>query len=424
MRGVSQRLLVLGLIGIKGTISSSGTVCDSPACFGSWLEAIGALSAREMLETAGYDSPRALVTPRVISEDVLKGIGLGMKLRKRLIKGLAAESDRLAAARLWRPDGVKVGHRQELVLEDDRFVVCETLSMQPLLFRLENYLTPEEVTALMDVALRKQLSRASIFPRAKGANQTLVMEDVDGDGAVSLHELLLTFDRLANAHLSLDDVSEIIGRLGVDADGDGSLSQQELRQYDLQIDAVADQIKQLLQLHPQKRSRHSETVRIFVSKQCNARRCVYTILTKIVIAGIGVGWKERRTGGIYIAAAIVRVDQAPEYRPAKFWHHANCTLRPGRTVLAAFGLRSCTSAALWQEWRSSLLPLDQIETQDDAGACTTEARSGARAGRTRAVRECRRSGETLPVVSLRDRVLFLEHRSSRWWRRDGVSYSK
>jgi hypothetical protein len=219
-----------------------------------------------MLESAGFSSPRALLTPRVVTDEDLKGIGISMKLRKRIVKGLAAESERVAAVRLWRPDGVRVGHRQPIVLEDGRTLLCETLSMQPLLLRIENYLSSDEVAALMQVATRKQMSSAAIFSGTKGANQTLVLDDVDGDGSVSLHEMRLTFDRLANAHLNLDDVKDIVEKLGVDIDGDGSVTPQELRKHDVQIDSVAQLIKQLLQLQPEKRSRHSDTVRVFFDK--------------------------------------------------------------------------------------------------------------------------------------------------------------
>jgi hypothetical protein len=249
---------LFGLLSLLGLLQGACTAasCDTPACFAAWLGTAGAPEAQGTLEAAGYSSLAALLEQRPqLADAKLKTLGVPMKARKRLLKALAAEVENPseAASALWKRDGVAVGHRQVLTLEDGRAVTSETLSLQPLVLRIEGYLTSGEVDALLQVAQRKQLSSASIFSGSSSTSgQELALQDIDSDGVVSLHELRLALDQLANAHLDLEDVRGILATLGIDSNGDGVLTQEELSRRELlDLGTIGRELKALLERQPQ-----------------------------------------------------------------------------------------------------------------------------------------------------------------------------
>ena len=126
---------------------------------------------------------------------------------------------------------MRVGHRQRWTLEDGREVEAETLALQPLIFRIANYLTDAEVDALLAAARALPLDSGTTFDsgaacpgcRLPQQNQ-MPLNDFDDDGRLSLSEFRFALDQLADAHLTLEDAQEVVDALKIDANADSFLS--------------------------------------------------------------------------------------------------------------------------------------------------------------------------------------------------------
>ena len=159
-----------------------------------------------------------------------------------------------------------MGHRQRWTLEDGREVEVETLALQPLIFRIANYLTDAEVDALLAAARALPLDSGTTFDsgaacpgcRLPQQNQ-MPLNDFDNDGRLSLSEFRFALDQLADAHLTLEDAQEVVRLLKIDANADSFLSVAELRAPNASdAGLIGGLVNQLLAAQPAKRSRHSD----------------------------------------------------------------------------------------------------------------------------------------------------------------------
>jgi hypothetical protein len=171
-----------------------------------------------------------------------------------------AGSDEVVA--LSRRDGVAVGHRQVWQLEDGREVEAETLSLAPLIFKVENFLSPEEADEMVAAAERTgSLGAGGTLGKAQdigvpGDSKPLRMKDFDGDGALNLRELRFMLDDLADAHFELSDVQAIVDELGFDADLDGIFTRVEFDSMGTP-QTLVELVARMMDADPLKRSRAS-----------------------------------------------------------------------------------------------------------------------------------------------------------------------
>ena len=259
----------------RGDLSAASAGAGS---LSAWLEAAGAGDAEAALREEGFASVEELLEVGLTEGD-LEELGLPMKLRRQLLRALDAEQDRgcesgqaqaaaepplvaapaVRARQLVRREGVAVGHRQRWPLEDGRTVSVETLSMQPLVFRLLDYLLEHEADEIVNTATSARLSSgSSTFTTGSfGDKHPKTYKDADNDGLLSDRELLFACDQIADAHFQLSDIHEMISSLGMDLNGDRSLDRAELAAGPDGA-TVEMYLSQLLKRSPQKRSRLSD----------------------------------------------------------------------------------------------------------------------------------------------------------------------
>ena len=155
---------------------------------------------------------------------------LGVLLRAGAASLIAASS--ASEARLVRREGVAIGHRQrwelgEAGLDGRTAVDVRTLSLQPLVFEVENFLSEAEADHIM--ALAEAEGMGDSYTLASTATKDRFrINDYNKDGVLDVQELILMIDGLVDAHVSAEDVELMVERLGMDPDGDGRVAKQHL----------------------------------------------------------------------------------------------------------------------------------------------------------------------------------------------------
>ena len=255
--------VLAALVALAACGSSSAPGSDD---FGRWLADAGASAAEEQLRSEGFDSVGSMLEVALNEADMAE-LGLPMKARKMLAKALAAEAacadgeaHGQGERRGWlvRRQGVLVGHRQRWALEG-RSVGVETLSLQPLVFRLEGYLLEGEAEAIIAAARDggPGLHQGGTFSTTKKQAHPSQWQDRDGDGLLSAREVMFAADQLADGHFTEEDIVGMVAALGMDRDGDGVLDKRELRGGPDGAQ-VAEYLAALLAERPARRSRLSE----------------------------------------------------------------------------------------------------------------------------------------------------------------------
>jgi hypoxia-inducible factor prolyl 4-hydroxylase len=243
-----------------------------------WLPAAGVAGVEELLLAEGFETVESMLEVK-LSEADLKELGLPMRQRKKLLKALQAEEEAcdvaaaqahdslplVAPPKIWkhallRREGVEVGYRQRWPLEDGRTVAVTTLSMQPLVFLLDDYMTAEETDELIAAAETKQMTTGSNTFSSKaiqGDKHPAEYNDLNADGMLDDRELLYAADHVIDGHLTLEDVHAMMRDLDMDKDGDGSLDKEE-QAGGPDGAAVASYLNELVAREPTKRSRMSD----------------------------------------------------------------------------------------------------------------------------------------------------------------------
>ena len=162
------------------------------------------------------------------------------------------------SGQLVRREGVAVGHRQTWALAPGASVDVVTLSLRPLIFEVEGFLSAEEADHIRALATEEGLGDSYTLA-SSATKDRFRLNDYDRDGVLSVEELILMIDGLVDAHVGADDVRTMIERLGMDPDGDGAVSKQHLAAPERWM----DYLKRLLAADPAKRSRHSDQVWIY-----------------------------------------------------------------------------------------------------------------------------------------------------------------
>lgn len=253
--------------------------------FGEWLASAGAAAAEPTLRKGGFHGVSDLQKVGVTEKD-LKDLGLPLKERRALFRALQTDetscNDNSGGAcpatskqkndipvvyppNIWdhalqRREGVKVGQQQRWPLEDGRTVVATTLSMQPLVFLLDGYLTATEADQVIEAARARKLNSGSGTFSSKvvqGTQHPADYRDFDGNAILDDRELLYAADHIIDGHFELEDVHALMHDLHMDTDGDGALSRAELYNGP-DGQQVSQYLQALVERQPTKRSRTSE----------------------------------------------------------------------------------------------------------------------------------------------------------------------
>jgi hypoxia-inducible factor prolyl 4-hydroxylase len=186
--------------------------------------------------------------------------------------------------RLLRREGVAIGHRQLWELgetgPDGRTSVnVRTLSLQPLIFEVEEFLSEAEADHIVALATDEGLGDSYTLA-SSATKDRFRLNDYNKDGVLDVQELILMIDGLVDAHVSAADVELMIEQLRMDPDGDGRVAKHHLAAPELWMQYLT----QLLKDSPTKRSRDSEQVWLYPRQLAGGPDPVLTALQSRVAA--------------------------------------------------------------------------------------------------------------------------------------------
>lgn len=135
--------------------------------------------------------------------------------------------------RLPRLEGIRVGHVQRVSLVDDRAHEMRTLSLKPLLFEIQGFLSAEESSVVMQLAQLKGLTQSSVMEPNQSLEEQLSVEelftllDLNQDGLLQKEEILSQSQSQDATWLSSLNLREIHSSL--EANPAGVLTLQDFR---------------------------------------------------------------------------------------------------------------------------------------------------------------------------------------------------
>eukprot|EP00117_Sycon_ciliatum_P008299 scpid51806/ scgid11065/ Transmembrane prolyl 4-hydroxylase; Hypoxia-inducible factor prolyl hydroxylase 4 len=152
---------------------------------------------------------------------------------------------------LPRLDGVHVGHARSIRVPSmnpdgshagsrTRTLVMRTISMTPLVFEIEHFLTSHECKLFRDNAKGTGLEEVVLstdgnpevledHTRDDVLSDRLAEIDSDGNEQITLHELQMSFQEALETTMPLDEIEIMINSLEVDSNNDGILDIAEFR---------------------------------------------------------------------------------------------------------------------------------------------------------------------------------------------------
>ena len=139
----------------------------------------------------------------------------------------------------------------------------KTISLEPLAFEIEDYLTEDECNAIIAKAIEIGLQKSITHKDADSRSYHIF--DIDKDQLLDLDEMRVTLEQNHDVNLNDEDIIEMYRVLGVDTNGDHKLSRSEM--YAFSPDLLHQYIKyELLPNSPWKHSRFSDQSWLFHPK--------------------------------------------------------------------------------------------------------------------------------------------------------------
>ncbi|XP_028418986.1 transmembrane prolyl 4-hydroxylase-like, partial [Dendronephthya gigantea] len=169
---------------------------------------------------------------------------------------------------LPRIDPVKVGYKRNVQIFPGETHQMQTLSLNPPIFEVENFLTNEECDLIISTAKTSGLSESTTV-RANRNRLSIekIMEffgkvDINFDRILNTYEIGEFFIKLSGLVLGDDDIAQMLNSLKLDVNHDGKLSDEEMftglagKSYD----KFYTYLENLQRTNPERKVRYSDTV--------------------------------------------------------------------------------------------------------------------------------------------------------------------
>ncbi|ESP00469.1 hypothetical protein LOTGIDRAFT_157676 [Lottia gigantea] len=157
--------------------------------------------------------------------------------------------------RLTRINGHEVG-AERVVDPDGKRLTMKTLSLNPLILEIPNFLSSEECDHFISVAKKQGLVNSSTG--VNGAQQQMRLLDTDGDGVLTIHEMRLTIENGFDVYPDDDDILQMYIDTDLDTNRDGNITKDEMK--NLSPRDMKRYIKKFIEVNPEKHSRYSQQV--------------------------------------------------------------------------------------------------------------------------------------------------------------------
>ncbi|CAH3148849.1 unnamed protein product [Porites evermanni] len=179
--------------------------------------------------------------------------------------------------KLYRWDPVKVGYKRRLKLEGDKVYTMITKAIDPPIFEIPDFMTPEEADHIIELAEESGFAKSDIHldPKAKEHAQTLrSMEghsnssagyflnwDLNRDYEITKDEVIEFAKKFKFLYMTLKEVDEMIETLDLKEFDDEVVGYEEWRS--LKTHAIDMYMNDMKEKHPHHRDRFSDQVWLF-----------------------------------------------------------------------------------------------------------------------------------------------------------------
>ncbi|KAL5016798.1 hypothetical protein ScPMuIL_006387 [Solemya velum] len=149
---------------------------------------------------------------------------------------------------LYKLDGGKVGDVKELLLNNVPLQM-KTLSLEPLLFEIPNFLSSDECAHHIEQAKKTGLVKSDIS-RMRSQKKGFPVFNTDDNDVVTAKEMKMTIEHSMDIYLEEEDVLKIYNETGIDLNKDGIVTVEELKQTTPNIIKTA--VLEFIQDRPEK----------------------------------------------------------------------------------------------------------------------------------------------------------------------------
>lgn len=180
-------------------------------------------------------------------------------------------------AKLYRWDPVKIGYKRRLKLEGDKIYTMITRAVEPPLFEIPDFMSPEEADHIVNLSEEYGFAKSDIHldPVAKQHAQTLrsteghsnssagyfLNWDVDKDYEITKEEIIRFAEKFKYLYMTLEEVDEMIKALDLKEFDDGIVEYPEWRTF--KTHAIDMYMNDMKEKHPHHRDRFSDQVWLF-----------------------------------------------------------------------------------------------------------------------------------------------------------------
>nr|XP_058971677.1 transmembrane prolyl 4-hydroxylase-like [Pocillopora verrucosa] len=185
--------------------------------------------------------------------------------------------------KLYRWDPVKVGYERKVRLEGEKIYTMITRAVQPALFEIPDFLSPEEADHIIDVAEYVGFAKSDIHldPVAKQHGKTVrsteghsnssagyfLNWDFDRDYEITKDEVIIFAKKFKHLYLSPKEVDEMIEYLELKEFEDGKVEYPEWRTF--KTHAIDMYMNDMKEKHPHHRDRFSDQVWLFQTAEAD-----------------------------------------------------------------------------------------------------------------------------------------------------------
>ncbi|EDO48121.1 predicted protein [Nematostella vectensis] len=162
---------------------------------------------------------------------------------------------------LPRLQGVKVGHVQQMELVPGKLYQVHTRSLHPPIFEIPEFLSDAECQQIIDQSVRQGMDTSEVQDPEIGMKIEATTEetyrewDYDGDGVISVTEIMHNLVDLSDLYFSEDDVKTMLRDLNIDKNGNGVMDLNEFLL--VTTDGIMRYLHEMAKGLPRVKSRHS-----------------------------------------------------------------------------------------------------------------------------------------------------------------------
>ena len=159
------------------------------------------------------------------------------------------------------------GENRTITVSDDgtgseRTLIVEKLSSSPPIFRIKQFLTPDECQTLRKLAVQQGLKPGVVdsddgLSSIRNEKKKMGIFDMNGDGRLSLYELIRMIDDYFESHVSEEDVRSMLSSINLVLDVEQNLTISIQEFIHSNTAAMRHYFSSLIQANPSKRSRFS-----------------------------------------------------------------------------------------------------------------------------------------------------------------------